>query len=545
MNLFRNEPILEYKIDTPERKLLKNEIARMHEQIQKGGFEVPCIIGGKEIKTGNIFEVKVPHDHKKVLAKVHLAGEKEISLAIEAALQAKKEWEMLAPKKRAEIFIKAADLLSEKWRPVLNAATMLGQSKTVYQAEIDSACELIDFLRMNAHYYEQIQKNELLQPKGIKNHLELRALEGFVFAVTPFNFTAIAGNLPSCPAMLGNVVVWKPSEQQSYAAYITYKIFEEAGLPAGVINLVPARGEVAGKVALVHPSLSGIHFTGSTATFDHIQKEVAKNLEVYKSYPRIVGETGGKDFVIAHSSADPEALITALVRGAYEFQGQKCSAASRAYISKSVWQKIKEPLMAEIKKLKTGGVEDFRNFITAVIDEKAFKKINTYLDYCKRQASVSPTECKILVGGNSDASQGWFVEPTLIQTSNPKFRTMVEEIFGPVLTVYVFDDEDFLKTLKIANETSAYALTGAVIAQDRAVIEQVQVEMLHAAGNFYINDKPTGAVVGQQPFGGSRKSGTNDKAGSYLNLLRWISPRTVKENLNPPKTILYPYMEAE
>lgn len=541
MSLYFNEPILGYLQNSPERSALKKELSRMREET----VEVPCVIGGKPVKTGNFFEVRIPHDHKKVIARVHLAGEKEIAQAIDAALAAKESWELLDWKKRAEIFVRAADLLAGEWRPKLNAATMLGQSKTAFQAEIDSACELIDFLRINAHYYEQLQKNELINPEGIKNSLEMRPLEGFVFAVTPFNFTAIAANLPACPAMVGNTVVWKPSEQQSFAAYLTYLLFEKAGLPPGVINFVPARGDVAGKVALSHAKLSGVHFTGSTQTFDHIQREVAQNLNRYQSYPRIVGETGGKDFVIAHTSANPDVLVTALVRGAFEFQGQKCSAASRAYIPQSIWIQIREKLAHETKNLKRGGVEDFRNFVTAVIDERAFQKIKSYLDNCKAEAAKPNAECEIIAGGNADSSVGWFIEPTVVLTKNPHFKTMEEEIFGPVLTVYVFEDSKFEEVLEIANSTSPYALTGAVIADDRSAVELVKRKMRHAAGNFYINDKPTGAVVGQQPFGGARKSGTNDKAGSYLNLIRWISPRTIKENLAPPKSILYPYMDAE
>jgi 1-pyrroline-5-carboxylate dehydrogenase len=496
------------------------------------------VIGGKEIRTGNISEVRMPHDHRHLLAKVHLAGPEEIKLAVQEALKAKAEWEALPWYERTKIFLKAADLLAGPWRARLNAATMHGQSKNPYQAEIDSACELIDFFRFNAKFYENIVNEQPFSPPGSHNSSDYRPLEGFVLAITPFNFSAIAGNLPSAPAMLGNTVVWKPSDTQSLAAYRTMQLLIEAGLPAGVINFVPSRGAVIGEVTLNHPDLAGVHFTGSTGVFNNIYKTIGNQIEKYRSYPRLVGETGGKDFVFAHPSADLDVLRVALIRGAYEYQGQKCSAASRAYVPASLWSKLQSKLVDEIQSLKMGDVRDFRNLINAVIDERSFKNISGYLEHAKNDSKM-----KILAGGEADSKTGYFVRPTLLQAMDPKARTMCEEIFGPVLSLHVYDDAKFSETLKLANETSPYALTGAIIAQDRQAVMRMTAELRHAAGNFYINDKPTGAVVGQQPFGGARQSGTNDKAGSALNLMRFLSARTIKENFVPPKQVLYPYMD--
>jgi 1-pyrroline-5-carboxylate dehydrogenase len=528
-----NEPILGYLVNSPERIALKAELAKIEQEI----VDIPCIIGGKEIRTGQIFEVKMPHDHQHVLAKVHLAGTEEVKLAVAEALKAKRDWESLPWFERAKIFLKAADLLAGPWRAKINAATMHGQSKNAYQAEIDSACELIDFFRFNAHFYENIVREQPFSGVGVHNSSDYRPLEGFIFAVTPFNFTAIAGNLPAAPAMLGNTVVWKPSETQSLAAYRTMQLLQEAGLPPGVINFIPAKGPVAGDVALNHPELAGVHFTGSSATFNHIYKTIGNQVEKYNTYPRIVGETGGKDFVFAHPSADLDVLRVALIRGSFEYQGQKCSAASRAYVPASLWSKLQSKLVEEIDSLKMGDVRDFRNLINAVIDERSFQRISGYLDYAKSEPKI-----KVLSGGEADGTKGYFVKPTLLQAMDPKVRTMSEEIFGPVLSLYVYEDSRLSETLKIADETSPYALTGAIITQDRTAMIRMMNEFRHSAGNFYVNDKPTGAVVGQQPFGGARRSGTNDKAGSAMNLMRFLSVRTIKENFVPPKQVLYPYM---
>ena len=528
-----NEPILGFLPGSKERMDLKSALTAIESEV----VDIPCVIGGKEVRTGNVFEVRMPHDHRHVIARVHLAGPEEVKLAIDAALKAKKEWEGLPWFERAKIFMKAADLLAGPWRARLNAATMHGQSKNAYQAEIDAACEMIDFLRFNASFYSGILGEQPISSPGIHNSVDYRPLEGFVFAVTPFNFTAIAGNLPAAPAMVGNTIVWKPSEQQSLSAYRTLQLFKEAGLPDGVINFVPASGPVAGGVALNHPELAGVHFTGSSATFNHLWKTVGQNVELYRSYPRIVGETGGKDFVFADPSADPGVLNTALIRGAFEYQGQKCSAASRAYIPQSLWKDLKSKIVEETRSLRQGDVRDFRNLVNAVIDGRSYSKITGYLDAVKKDST-----CSVLAGGEGDDSIGYFVKPTLIETTDPKARTMCEEIFGPVLTLYVYEDSKVAETLKLVNETSPYALTGAVIAQDRMAVQRMLSELRHSAGNVYVNDKPTGAVVGQQPFGGARRSGTNDKAGSSMNLLRWMSARTIKENFVPPKQVLYPYM---
>jgi 1-pyrroline-5-carboxylate dehydrogenase len=533
LNLPVNEPIRPYAPGDSARISLQQRLEKMaSEQI-----EIPCIIGGKEIRTGRVFNVRMPHSHRETIARVHLASPDEIQKAAQAALAAKADWQNTPWTERAAIFLKAAELLAGPYRDILNAATMLGQSKNAYQAEIDSACELIDFLRFNAYYYQQLQKEQPLSVSGVSNRLEYRPLEGFIAAITPFNFTAIGGNLAAAPAMLGNTVVWKPSDTQVVSAYYTMKLFEEAGLPPGVINFVPADGPEFGETIFPHPDLAGIHFTGSTGTFQHIWQTVGKNIDKYRTFPRLVGETGGKDFVFAHPSADWEAVATGLVRGAFEYQGQKCSAASRAYLPKSLYGRIQEKMIADLKTIKVGDVRDFSCFVNAVIDERSFKKISTYLDYAK----TSP-DARIIAGGNGKMDVGYFIEPTIIETAQPKFRTMVEEIFGPVLTIHVYDDAKLSETLDLCDETSPYSLTGAIFAQDRQAVEMMSKRLINAAGNFYINDKPTGATVGQQPFGGARKSGTNDKAGSHLNLLRWLSPRTVKENLEPPKDYRYPFL---
>jgi 1-pyrroline-5-carboxylate dehydrogenase len=532
----QNEFTRSYAEGSPERIGLKQKLSEMSQET----VEIPLYIGGKEIRTGNTRTVVMPHEHQTVLATFHLAGEKEMLLAVEAAKAAKKEWELLPWEQRAGVFLKAADLLAGPWRDTLNAATMLGQSKNAYQAEIDSACELIDFFRFNVHFYERILKEQPISSPGIWNRAEYRPLEGFVLAITPFNFTAIGANLPAAPALCGNTVIWKPSDTQMLSAYYTIKLFEAAGLPPGVINLLAADGPLTSEVLVKHPDLAGIHFTGSTATFQSIWKTVGENIGRYRTYPRLVGETGGKDFVFAHPSANKEALQTGLIRGAYEYQGQKCSAASRAYLPRSLWDSMKPNLIAEIESLKMGDVRDFRNFVNAVIDERSFQKISRYLDLIKKSANVS-----LLAGGNADKSIGYFIRPTLVETKDPLFTTMVEEIFGPILTTYIYPDNQWRETLQICESGSAYALTGGIFAEDRHAIQEMSVALRNAAGNFYVNDKPTGAVVGQQPFGGARASGTNDKAGSLWNLTRWISMRTIKENLNPPKKVTYPNFLAE
>ncbi|MBS1962698.1 MAG: L-glutamate gamma-semialdehyde dehydrogenase [Bdellovibrionales bacterium] len=531
-----NEPVRTYAPGSPERESLKMRLASM----AKEKIEIPLVIGGKEVRTGNTRKVVMPHSHGEVLAEFHLAGAKELEAAAAAALKAKAEWENLAWHERAAIFLKAADLLAGSWRDTLNAATMLGQSKNAFQAEIDAACELIDFLRFNAEFYQRIQDEQPISSPGIWNRMEWRPLEGFVLAITPFNFTAIAGNLPATPAMLGNTVVWKPSDTQMLAAHYTMKLFEAAGLPPGVINLVAADGPLTSDVLLANPRLAGVHFTGSTPTFQSIWKRVGENLSKYATYPRLVGETGGKDFVFAHPSADVDALTTGLVRGAFEYQGQKCSAASRAYVPASIWEKIQGRLVEQTNELKMGDVRDFRNFVNAVIDERSFKKISGYLEEAKQSPDV-----KVLAGGQAEMKTGYFIRPTLLLTISPHYRTMQEELFGPVLTTFVYDDAKWEEMLKVCDETSPYALTGAVFAQDRRAIETMTKRLTHSAGNFYVNDKPTGAVVGQQPFGGARASGTNDKAGSPLNLYRWLSPRTIKETFQPPKHYGYPTFLAE
>ena len=532
-----NETILNYAPGSKERALLKEALADARSKT----IDIPMYIDGKEVSTDKKVKIYPPHDHQHLLGTYSQGSKEHVSEAISAALKAKDAWENLPWEQRAAIFLKAADLIAGPYRYKLNAATMLGQSKNAFQAEIDAACELIDFLRFNVKYMTEIyQQQPPVSPRGSWNRLEQRALEGFVFALTPFNFTAIAGNLPTSAAMMGNVVVWKPSNTQIYSANVLMQIFREAGLPDGVINLVYVSGPDAGEVIFNHPDFAGIHFTGSTAVFQDIWKTIGNNIHKYKTYPRIVGETGGKDFILVHGSADVEASSTAILRGAFEYQGQKCSAASRVYIAASVWPAIKELLQRDLASLKMGPTEDFGNFVNAVIDEKSFDKLTGFIDRAKNDKDL-----EIISGGNYDKSKGYFIEPTVLLSKDPKYVTMCEELFGPVLTVYVYDDKDFEKTLEIVNSTSIYALTGAVLAQDRYALATATHALRNAAGNFYINDKCTGAVVGQQPFGGARGSGTNDKAGSMINLLRWVSPRTIKETFDPPKDYRYPFLDKD
>jgi 1-pyrroline-5-carboxylate dehydrogenase len=528
----RNEPNLGYAPGSPERAALKSELARLSSQ----EIEIPVVVGGKEIRTGRLAEVRMPHRHGHVLARFHQAGPEEVARAAEAARAARREWGAMAWTDRAAVFLKAAELLAGPWRQVLNAATMLGQSKTPFQAEIDSACEVIDFWRFNVAFADEIYAQQPLSAPGVWNRVEYRPLEGFVFAVTPFNFTAIAANLPTSPAMLGNAVLWKPASTAVLSGWYLLKLLEAAGLPPGVIGFLPGSGRDVGDPALAHPDLAGLHFTGSTAVFQGMWRTVAGNLPRYRSYPRIVGETGGKDFVFAHPSADVDALVTALVRGAFEYQGQKCSAASRAYVPASLWGAVRERLVAEVQALRMGDVADFRNFMGAVIDRGAFDGIKGYVDFAK-----SSPEAKVVAGGGCDPSTGWFVEPTVVETSNPRLKLMQEEIFGPVLTVFPYADARLDETLQLCDETSPYGLTGAIFARDRSAIARMTAALENAAGNFYVNDKPTGAVVGQQPFGGARASGTNDKAGSAANLSRWVSQRAIKETFAPPTRVGYPY----
>jgi 1-pyrroline-5-carboxylate dehydrogenase len=529
-----NEPVLNYGPGSPERAALKAALAGAGET----QLDIPMYIGSEEVRTDRKLEIRPPHDHQHLLATFSEGDASHVEAAIKAALAAKPDWENLAWEQRAAIFLKAAELLSGPYRYKINAATMLGQSKNAYQAEIDSACEIIDFLRFNVSYMTEIYRQQPpISPKGVWNRVEQRPLEGFVFALTPFNFTAIAGNLPSSAAMMGNVVVWKPAYTQIYAANVLMQVFKEAGVPDGVINLIYVDGPVAGDVIFNHPDFAGIHFTGSTKVFQHIWQTIGTNIHKYKSYPRIVGETGGKDFVLAHPSANADVVSTALVRGAFEYQGQKCSAASRAYIPASLWPAVKENMRRDIASFKMGPVEDFGNFINAVISELSFDKLAKYIDAAKADQDV-----EIVAGGNYDKTKGWFIAPTVLKVNDPYYVTMCEELFGPVLTVYVYKDDEFDEILKVIDNTSIYALTGSIISQDRYAIEKATQALRNAAGNFYINDKPTGAVVGQQPFGGARGSGTNDKAGSMINLLRWVSPRTIKETFYPPKDYRYPFL---
>lgn len=529
-----NEPVLNYAPGSAEKLALKKAL----KELKSEKIDVPMYIGSEEIRTGNKVEMRPPHEHKHILGHFHTGNASHVTKAINAALKAKDKWAAMSWENRANIFLKAADLLATKYRPYINAATMLGQSKNVIQAELDSACELIDFLRFNVHFLSDIYRQQPISGAGMNNRVEYRPLEGFVFALTPFNFTAIGGNLPTSAAMCGNVVIWKCANTQVYSAQLFMRILKEAGLPDGVINLVFIDGPTIGNVVFNHPDFAGIHFTGSTGVFNKMWETIGANMNKYKSYPRIVGETGGKDFVIAHKSADVDVVVTALARGAFEYQGQKCSAASRAYIPSNLAASIKKKLVETVKTMKMGTVEDFTNFINAVIDEKSFDKLEGYIKQAKKKGGVT----KIWVGGNCDKSQGYFIEPTIIETTDPKYVTMSEELFGPVLTIYVYDENKFEETLKLVDSTSSYALTGAVIAKDRYAVELATSKLRNSAGNFYINDKPTGAVVGQQPFGGARASGTNDKAGSPLNLYRWLSARTIKETFNPPTNHAYPFM---
>ena len=531
-----NEPVLTYAPGTAERETLKSALALMSsEQI-----EIPVIAGGREIRTGKTVDVVSPHAHRRVLARTHQADAAAIEAAVRAAVEAQRDWANWRFEDRAAVFLKAAELLASSHRAIVNAATMLGQSKTAFQAEIDSACELIDFLRFNVHYAEQIYREQPNSSPGVWNRMDHRPLEGFVYAITPFNFTAIGGNLPTAPALMGNAVVWKPAATAALSNYHFFRLLEEAGLPPGVINFVPGNAVQISDTLLAERMLAGIHFTGSTPVFHSLWKTVGGNLDRYHGYPRLVGETGGKDFVVAHASADVDALTVALVRGAFEYQGQKCSAASRAYIPDSIWPAVRQRMTDMMATIRMGDVADFRNFMGAVIDARAFGKIRGYLDAARTDAGVT-----VVAGGGADDSEGWFIEPTVLQVEDPGYRLMCEEIFGPVLTVYVYPERRWAETLKLVDETSPYALTGAVFAQDRAALVEADRALRNAAGNYYINDKPTGAVVGQQPFGGARASGTNDKAGSILNLLRWVSPRSIKETLAPPKAYPYPFMGAE
>jgi 1-pyrroline-5-carboxylate dehydrogenase len=529
-----NEPVLQYAPGSPEKAALKKTLA----ELKKKPVEVPMYIGGKPVKSGNKISMHPPHEIAHTLGFFHAGDEKHVKQAIDAALKAKQAWADLPWEDRAHIFLKAADLMATKYRTYMNGTTMLGQSKNAYQAEIDSACEIIDFLRFNVHYLSEIYKQQPISSPGVHNRMEWRPLEGFVLAITPFNFTAIAGNLPTSAAMCGNVVVWKPANTQVYAAQMIMRILKEAGLPDGVINLIYVDGPTLGKVCFSHPDFAGVHFTGSTGVFNQMWKTIGENVANYKSYPRIVGETGGKDFVMVHKSADPDVVVTALARGAFEYQGQKCSAASRAYIPSNIAEEIKEKLVAEISTMKMGTVEDFSNFINAVIDERSFDKIAAYIAAAKKDKKA-----KILVGGNCNKTEGYFIEPTIIEAKDPKYVTMCEEIFGPVLTIHVYDAEKFEETIAIVDSTSPYALTGSILAQDRDAVVLATAKLRNAAGNFYINDKPTGAVVGQQPFGGARASGTNDKAGSMINLYRWLSARTIKETYNPPTDYRYAFLK--
>jgi 1-pyrroline-5-carboxylate dehydrogenase len=530
-----NEPVLAYAPGSRERGELKQAL----KDLSGRQIEIPVVIGGKEIRTGKTVDVVMPHCHRHVLAKVHQAGPEEVTAAVTAACAAWRDWSNWSLADRAAVFLKAGDLLATRWRAMLNAATMLGQSKTAYQAEIDAACELIDFWRFNIHYAERIHAEQPLSPvgSGMWNAMDYRGLEGFVYAITPFNFTAIGGNLPTSPAIMGCTVVWKPAATASYSNYLVFRLLQEAGLPPGVINFVPGPATVISERLLADRHLGGIHFTGSTEVFQTLWKQVATNLTGYADYPRLVGETGGKDFILAHASADVDALATGIVRGAFEYQGQKCSAASRAYVPESLWPQLRERVLGLLADVRVGDPADFRNFMGAVIDRKAFDKIKQYIEQAKRDPKA-----KILFGGECDDTDGYFVHPTLIQVEDPMYRTMCEEIFGPVLSLYVYPDKQWKETLALVDRTSPYALTGGVFAQDRAALAEADAALRYAAGNFYKNDKPTGAVVAQQPFGGGRASGTNDKAGSLLNLIRWTSARAIKENFVPPRDPWYPFM---
>ena len=529
-----NEPVRSYVSGGRDRKQLLAELEKLSGSV----MEIPLVIGGKEIRTGDTGTVMMPHKHSHVLATYHKAGPKEVNLAIEAALRAHNDWASVSWVERVSVTMKIAELISGKYRHLLNAATMLGQGKSIYQAEIDAACETVDFLKFNAHYISEIYDDQPIQENGIINRLEYRPLEGFVFAVTPFNFTAIAANLNLAPVLMGNTVVWKPATTALLSNYILMNIFREAGVPDGVINFIPGRGSMIGDIVLSHRDLAGVHFTGSTETFNQIWTSVAQNLRGFKSYPKLIGETGGKDFIVVHNSADPLQVATAFVRGAFEYQGQKCSAASRAYVPQSRWEEIRAAMTGMLSEIKVGPPTDFTNFMNAVIDEASFSNIMSYIDYAKESDNA-----EILFGGEGDKATGYFIQPTVIVTTDPQFRSMEEEIFGPVLTIYIYADENYDEVLKLVDTTSPYALTGSVFAADRNVLAETCRVLRYSAGNFYYNDKPTGAVVGQQPFGGARMSGTNDKAGSHMNLVRWTSPRTIKETLVPPTDYRYPFMK--
>jgi 1-pyrroline-5-carboxylate dehydrogenase len=529
----RNEPVKDYAPGSPERAELQQRLR----ELERERIEIPLVIGGKDVTTKETFEAVEPHRKSHVLADVHAGGPAEVEQAIAAAREARHDWARLPWEERAAVFLRAAELLAGPWRATLNAATMLGQSKTAHQAEIDAACELTDFFRFNVEFMTRIYKEQPNSAPGTWNRLEYRPLEGFIFAVTPFNFTAISGNLPSAPALMGNTVVWKPASTAAFSAYFVMRLFQEAGLPDGVINLVYGPGATIGDAALASPELAGIHFTGSTTVFNSMWKTVGSNVGEYRNYPRIVGETGGKDFIVAHPSADVEAVATAIVRGSFEYQGQKCSAASRVYAPSNLWPELRDRLADEVKELKVGDVSDFSNFMGAVIDSKSLATQRAAIEEAK-----SAAKAKVLVGGGIEDEEGFFVEPTVIETEDPNFRTMREELFGPVVTAYVYPENKWDDTLELVDRTAPYGLTGAVFARDRAAIEDANDKLEYAAGNFYVNDKPTGAVVGQQPFGGARASGTNDKAGSMWNLIRWVSPRTIKETFVPPKDYRYPYM---
>ncbi|HUO51892.1 MAG TPA: L-glutamate gamma-semialdehyde dehydrogenase [Gemmatimonadaceae bacterium] len=526
-----NEPVKSYAPGSPEKAELKATLKRMAGE----RIEIPIVIGGQPVRTGKTSPAVMPHDHRHVLADVHMAGPAEVAQAVAAARAAAREWGAWSWEDRAAVFLKAAELLATTWRATLNAATMLNQSKTVFQAEIDSAAELIDFWRFNPWFAQSLYGEQPISAPGTWNQMEYRPLDGFVYAVTPFNFTSIAGNLPTAPALMGNVVIWKPASSALLNAHYILKLLEEAGLPPGVINLLPGSAGPISEALMADPDFAGVHFTGSTGVFNGMWKQIGANVATYRGYPRIVGETGGKDFIVAHASADVDALAVAIVRGGFEYQGQKCSAASRVYVPASIWPAVRDRVVAMIKDIKLGDVTDFRNFMGAVIDEKAFKSISGYLDDAKKNASI-------LAGGGAKSDTGWFIEPTLVETKDPAYRLLCEEIFGPVVTAYVYPDAKWAETLQTVDRTSPYALTGAVFAQDRAAALQAMSALRNAAGNFYINDKPTGAVVGQQPFGGARASGTNDKAGSKLNLVRWVSARAVKETFSPPRDYRYPFM---
>ncbi len=531
-----NEPVLDFAPGSNERKLLKEAL----KELKSKKADIPMYIGGDEVRTGIKLNINPPHERNHVLGSFHSGDASHVKKAINAALRAKDKWANTSWENRANIFLKAADLLATKYRPYILATTMLGQSKNAYQAEIDAACELIDFLRFNVHFLSEIYKQQPISGAGMNNRMEYRPLEGFVLAITPFNFTAIGGNLPTSAAMCGNVVIWKCANTQVYSAQMFMRILKEAGLPDGVINLIFVDGPTLGDVCFNHPDFAGIHFTGSTGVFNTMWKIIGENTSLYKSYPRIVGETGGKDFILVHKSADVDVVVTAICRGAFEYQGQKCSAASRVYLPSNIAQIVKKKLVAEIKTMKMGSVEDFSCFINAVIDEKSFDKLEGYIKQVKKDKNA-----KILVGGKCDKTNGYFIEPTVIETTDPRYVTMCDELFGPVLTMYVYDENKFEEAIKLVDTTSPYALTGAVIAQDRYAVELATKKLANSTGNFYINDKPTGAVVGQQPFGGARGSGTNDKAGSILNLYRWLSARTIKETFNPAVNYRYPFMDEE